>query len=221
MSNPQVADRVLAQGLSGLGLQLPGEAIERLLAYVALLAKWNKTYNLTAIREPEKMVSYHLIDSLAVLPHIPAGALADIGSGGGLPGIPIAIAQPDRRVAVNDSNTKKGAFLRQAAIELKLPNLEVHVGRAEDWHPEQKFEGAISRAFAEIAAFVTACRHLVRPEGFFAAMKGVHPGTEIAQSPEGLHCQSPVRLQVPGVEGERHVVVCSFMQRGVNPCRAS
>jgi 16S rRNA (guanine527-N7)-methyltransferase len=202
------------RGLESLGLALPADAVARLLAYVELLAKWNRTYNLTAIREPERMVSHHLLDSLAVLPHLPEGALADIGSGGGLPGIPIAIAQPQRRVAVNDSNSKKGAFLRQAAIELSLPNLEVRVGRAEDWHPEQRFEAAISRAFAEIAAFVAACRHLVRPGGPFIAMKGVYPQAELAQLPGGLCCGTPIRLQVPAVEGERHIVICRFQEPG-------
>ncbi len=204
----------LARGLDELGLVLPAEAVGRLLAYVALLEKWNRIYNLTAIRDPARMVSHHLIDALAVLPHLPEGGLADIGSGGGLPGIPIAIAQPERRVAVNDSNTKKGAFLRQAAIELKLPNLEVHVGRAEEWRPVQRFDGAISRAFAEISSFVAACRHLVKPGGFFVAMKGMHPQGELAQLPAGLHCCEPVRMHVPAVEGERHVVVCRFQIPG-------
>ena len=121
----------LAEGLEGLGLALPEEATRKLLAYVDLLAKWNRTYNLTAIREPERMVSHHLIDSLAVLPHLPAGTLVDIGAGGGLPGIPIAIANPDLHVTLNDSNHKKGVFMQQAAIELGLSNVRVHVGRGQ------------------------------------------------------------------------------------------
>ncbi|CAN0387056.1 unnamed protein product, partial [Phaeothamnion confervicola] len=198
----------LALGLEGLGLQLPGQAQRQLLAYVELLAKWNRTYNLTAIREPERMVSHHLIDSLSVLPHLPEGALVDIGAGGGLPGIPIAIAQPRRRVTLNDSNHKKGAFMQQAVIELGLGNVEVHVGRAEDWRPETRFDGAISRAFAEIADFIASCRHLVRPGGFFAAMKGVYPHEEIAKVPAGVGCAEPVRLAVPLVDGDRHLVLC-------------
>ena len=138
----------LAHGLEGLGLALPVSASSKLIAYVDLLAKWNRTYNLTAVREPERMVSHHLIDSLSVLPHLPAGTLADIGSGGGLPGIPLAIAQPERRIWLSDSNQKKGAFMRQAVIELALPNVEVHIGRVEEWRPAEAFDGAISRAFA-------------------------------------------------------------------------
>jgi 16S rRNA (guanine527-N7)-methyltransferase len=200
---------MLAQGLDGLSLSLPGEASRKLLAYIDLLSKWNRTYNLTAIREPERMISHHLIDSLAVLPHLPAGLLVDVGSGGGLPGIPIAIANPGVRVTLNDSNHKKGAFMQQAVIELGLTNVEVHIGRVEDWQPAQRFDGAISRAFAELADFIGACRHLVKPDGFFAAMKGVYPHEEIARVPSGVRCETVLRLNVPQVEGERHLVLCS------------
>ena len=199
---------ILARGLERLGLALPVEAQGKLLAYVVLLAKWNRTYNLTAIREPARMVSHHLIDSLAVLPHLPAGTLVDVGSGGGLPGIPIAIAQPQRKVTLNDSNHKKGAFMQQAVIELGLANVEVHVGRTEEWHPATGFDGAISRAFAELGDFIAACRHLVKPGGFFAAMKGVRPDNEILTLPAYIHCDAPLRLLVPLVDGERHLVLC-------------
>ena len=200
---------MLDEGLDRLGLALPDTAVRRLLAYVELLAKWNKTYNLTAVRDPQRMVSHHLIDSLAVLPHLPTGTLVDIGAGGGLPGIPIAIAQPTRAVSLNDSNHKKGAFLQQAAIELGLRNVSIHVGRAEDWHPEERFDGAISRAFAELSDYIAASRHLVKPGGFFAAMKGLHPDDEIARLPNGIECNPVRKLDVPFVEGERHFVICT------------
>lgn len=199
---------LLAEGLDGLGLPLPEDAKRKLLAYVDLLAKWNRTYNLTAIREPERMVSYHLIDSLAVLPYLPAGTLVDVGSGGGVPGIPLAIARPDLRVTLNDSNHKKGAFMQQVVIELGLANAEVHVGRAEEWRPGRLFDGAISRAFAELSDFIAACRHLVKPGGFFAAMKGLFPHDEIARVPSGVRCERVFRLNVPRVDGERHLVLC-------------
>lgn len=198
----------LGEGLTGLGLTLPDEVKRKLLAYVDLLLKWNRTYNLTAIREPERMVSHHLLDSLAVLPHLPEGSLVDVGSGGGLPGIPIAIVQPYRRVTLNDSNQKKGAFLQQAAIELRLANVDVHVGRAEEWRPAELFDGAISRAFAELSDFIAACRHLVKPSGFFAALKGLHPHEEIARIPSGVRSEFVVKLDVPLVEGDRHLVLC-------------
>lgn len=198
----------LARGLAGLNIDLPSEAIHKLLAYVDLLVKWNRTYNLTAIRESERMVSHHLIDSLAVLEHLGAGSLADIGSGGGLPGIPIAIAQPGRAVSLNDSNQKKAAFMQQAAIELDLPNVKVHLGRAEDWKPPVRFDGAISRAFADLGDFIAACRHLVRPGGFYAAMKGVYPHDELMKLPADVSCETPIELLVPLVDGARHLVVC-------------
>ncbi len=202
------AATALAEGLDGLGLALPEEAIRKLLAYVDLLVKWNRTYNLTAIRDPERMVDYHLIDSLAVLPYLPGGTLVDVGSGGGLPGIPLAIVKPELRVTLNDSNHKKGAFMQQAVIELGLANANVHVGRAEEWRPKVLFDGAISRAFAELSDFIAACRHLVKPGGFYAAMKGLYPHDEIARVTGGVRCERVVRLNVPRVEGERHLVLC-------------
>lgn len=199
---------MLVEGLAGLELKLPSEASRKLLAYVELLTKWNRTYNLTAIREPGRMVSHHLIDSLAVLRYLPEGSLVDVGSGGGLPGIPIAIAQPERCVTLNDSNHKKGAFMQQAVIELDLANVSIHVGRVEDWRPAEAFAGAISRAFAELADFVAACRHLVKPGGYFAAMKGVYPHEEIAKVSQDVRCDTVARLNVPLVGGDRHLVLC-------------
>jgi 16S rRNA (guanine527-N7)-methyltransferase len=203
---PHVA--ALQRGLDELGLALPEGAQEKFLAYLELLAKWNKTYNLTAIRDPDKMISHHLLDSLAVLPHLPAGLLADIGSGGGLPGIPLAIAQPARRVMLNDANHKKAAFLQQAVIELKLTNAQVHIGRVQAWRPAQRFACVITRGFAELADFISACRHLLAPGGVLAAMKGVFPRAELERVPAGADCRDVRRLQVPLLEAERHLVLC-------------
>lgn len=198
----------LQRGLDELGLALPEGAQEKFLAYLELLAKWNKTYNLTAIRDPDKMISHHLLDSLAVLPHLPAGLLADVGSGGGLPGIPLAIAQPTRRVTLNDANHKKAAFLQQAVIELKLANAQVQVGRVQAWRPAQRFACVITRGFAELADFISACRHLLAPGGVLAAMKGVFPRDELERVPAGAECRDVRRLQVPQLEAERHLVLC-------------
>lgn len=203
---PQQA--ALQRGLDGLALALPEGAQEKLLAYLELLEKWNKTYNLTAIRDPQKMISHHLLDSLAVLPHLPAGPLADVGSGGGLPGIPLAIAEPARRVTLNDANHKKAAFLQQAVIELKLTNADVHVGRVQAWRPAQRFACVITRGFAELADFISACRHLLAPGGVLAAMKGVFPQAELERVPAGAECRDVRRLQVPLLEAERHLVLC-------------
>ena len=198
----------LARGLNALALPVPPGAQEKLLAYVDLLAKWNRTYNLTAIREPLRMISHHVLDSLAVRPYLPSGSLADVGSGGGLPGIPLAIAEPERSVTLNDANQKKCAFLRQAVIELRLANADVHAGRAQDWRPAQPFACAITRGFAEIAEFLETCRHLVARDGVLAAMKGALPTAELAELPASLHCDEIHRLRVPLVDAERHLVLC-------------
>jgi 16S rRNA (guanine527-N7)-methyltransferase len=200
----------LERGLSELALSLPAQAPAQLMAYLELLAKWNRVHNLSAIRDPLKAVSHHVLDSLAVLGALPQGSLADVGSGGGLPGIPIAIAEPQRRVALNESSEKKGAFLRQAVIELKLANAEVHVERAERWRPLQRFAVVIARGFAELATFVATCRHLVAPGGVLAAMKGAYPRAELARvaHERGCDCSDVRRLRVPLLDAERHLVLC-------------
>jgi len=199
MTPPEALDRGLAQ----LAFELPGGARDRLLQYVALLEKWNRTFNLTAIRNPVEMVSHHLLDSLVVVPHLPlpaaAATLADVGSGAGLPGVPLAIARPQWQVTLNDSNQKKAAFLRQAAIELRLGNVSVHEGRVQDWHPAQRFAAVISRAFAELSEFIAACRHLVAPGGVLAAMKGAAP----ARGDAG----QVIPLTVPLLNAQRHLVL--------------
>jgi 16S rRNA (guanine527-N7)-methyltransferase len=195
----------LERGLGELGLALPAGARERLLAYVALLVKWNRTYNLTAIREPLAMVAHHLLDSLAVLPHLPfpaeRGRLLDAGSGAGLPGIPLAMARPQWRVVLAESNQKKAAFLRQTAIELALENVEVHEGRVEAWRPSALFDVVISRAFAALAEFISVCRHLVAPGGVLAAMTGAAPAVLDPQC-------ALIPLRVPLLHAQRHLVLC-------------
>lgn len=201
----------LERGLGELALALPAGATQQLLAYGELLGKWNRTYNLTAIRDPLQMVSHHLLDSLAVLPHLPlaAGArLADIGSGAGLPGIPLAIARGDCAIVLNDSSHKKTAFIRQAIIELGLRNAQVYEGRVQSWRPAQLFEVVISRAFAELAAFVRACRHLVAKGGILAAMKGHYPRDELARLAGEAHCHEVRELHVPLLEAQRHLALC-------------
>lgn len=201
----------LEQGLAALGIDLSPAAQEKLLAYAALLYKWNKTYSLTAMREQDKAVSHHLLDSLAVLPFVPAGSLLDVGSGGGMPGIPLAIAHPELQVTLLDSNSKKTAFLRQAAIELALPNISVHCGRVEQYHPAVGFTAITSRAFSELADFVSLSRHLLAANGCWLAMKGIWPHEEIGRLPQDIAAEAVHRLVVPGVEGERHLVVLSCL----------
>ena len=192
----------LRRGVTELGLELPQGAEALLLRYVALLEKWNRTYNLTAIRAPAEVVSHHLLDSLAVVPHLPVpaeGALADIGAGAGLPGIPLALARPQWRVTLNDSSEKKLAFLRQATIELKLANVALHEGRVEHWTPQPKFALVISRAFARLDEFRSRCAHLVASGGVLAAMTGA--------APEAGDCRV-IALRVPRLDARRHLVLC-------------
>jgi 16S rRNA (guanine527-N7)-methyltransferase len=208
---PRVA---LERGVNQLALGLSAGACEKLLGYLALLGKWNRTYNLTAIRDPLAMVSHHLLDSLAVLPYLPLAdvdaRLADAGAGAGLPGIPLAVARPQWQVSLVESNEKKAAFLRQAAIELGIPNIEVHEGRIEAWRPAKAFALVISRAFAELADFIDSCRHLLAPNGVFAAMKGKDPRAEIGRLPADVRCRQTVRLTVPFMDAERHLVLCEL-----------
>lgn len=197
----------LERGLETLGIALPEAAQCKLLAYVALLQKWNKTFALTALRDPAKAVSHHLLDSLAVLPYVTQDSLLDVGSGGGQPGIPLAIARPDLAVTLLDSNSKKTAFLQQAVIELELKNVAVHCGRVEQYRPPEKFAGIVSRAFSELADFVTLSAALLKTDGRWLALKGVRPDDEIARLPEAVAVDAVHRLAVPGVEGERHLIV--------------
>ncbi len=200
-------DEQLRQGLAQMGIALPSAAQEKLLAYAALLYKWNKTFSLTAMREEEKAVSHHLLDSLAILPFVAGGNLLDVGSGGGMPGIPLAIACPELQVMLLDSNSKKTAFLRQAAIELGLSNVAVHCGRVEQYDPAIRFAAITSRAFAELADFVSLSGHLLADGGSWLGMKGVWPEDEIARLPSAVRVGCVHRLAVPGVDGERHLVV--------------
>jgi 16S rRNA (guanine527-N7)-methyltransferase len=199
----------LQEGLAALGLALDAHQRAQLADYVALLAKWNKTYNLTAIRDPARMVTHHLLDALAVLPHLPASAslrVLDVGSGGGVPGIPLAIARPDWRVVMVDPNHKKAAFLTQAAIELRLKNAIAHATRVEDLRNEAPFDIVISRAFADLATFAAASARHLAPQGMLVAMKGVHPKEEIAPIVDAFAVDS-IALHVPGVDAARHLVI--------------
>lgn len=210
----------LDSGLSALGFALCTTARQKLLDYAALLLKWNKTYSLTALRGEGQAVSHHLLDSLAVLPYVPEGNLLDVGSGGGMPGIPLAIARPDLDVTLLDSNSKKTAFLQQAVIELDLRNISVHCGRVEQYHPAAGFSAVISRAFADLADFTTLSRHLLLANGCWLAMKGVLPENEIPGLPPGVRVRSVHRLQVPGVDGARHLLVLGDEGAGVSEERS-
>jgi 16S rRNA (guanine527-N7)-methyltransferase len=194
----------LQEGLAALGIGLSATVEEKLAAYLALLGKWNRTYNLSAIRDPQQMVTHHLLDSLAVLPHLPAAveSLADVGSGAGVPGIPLAICRPNLLLASIEANQKKASFQQQAKIELGLDNLSIHCNRVEDLH--LSCDAAISRAFSSLEDFVRQAGHL---SGCLLAMKGVFPGAEIKQLPPGWQVTEAIRLDVPGLAAERHLII--------------
>ncbi|MBN3765140.1 16S rRNA (guanine(527)-N(7))-methyltransferase RsmG [Burkholderia sp. Ac-20365] len=213
MAGREVLADLLEEGVRELGIDLSADQKGKLLDYVALLAKWNNVYNLTAIRDPRQMLIQHILDSLSIIPHLaalgPATAL-DVGSGGGLPGIVLAIVFPDWSITVNDIVHKKSAFQSQAKAELGLGNLSVVTGRVENLRPgvevSGKFDVIVSRAFAELADFVTLARHLVADNGAIWAMKGVRPDGEIERLPEGAHAKQVIRLKVPALDAERHLV---------------
>lgn len=200
--------RQLHTGIAELGLGLTLATEEKLLAYLALLAKWNRTYNLTAVRDEAAMVAVHLLDSLAVLPHLGAiRSLADVGSGGGLPGIPLALARPELQVSLIESSQKKASFLKQAKIELGLANVSIECARAEEVALASPFEAVISRAFSDLATFVLVAGHLLAPGGRLLAMKGVPPHEEIVGLPPAWRLTQCIPLGVPGLAVERHLMV--------------
>jgi 16S rRNA (guanine527-N7)-methyltransferase len=200
-----IVEAELAQAFDALQLPYAAEASEKLVDFVALIAKWNRVYNLTAVRDPAKMLTHHVLDSVAVAPYIAEGSLLDIGSGAGLPGIPLAIIAPQRRVTLLDSNQKKSAFQRQAVIELRLENVEVVNARVEDWQAPEHFAVVISRAFSELADFAAAGTRFCEPGGMLAAMKGMYPADELERLPS--MAAEVIPLNVPGVDAERHVVL--------------
>jgi len=196
------------EGLRALGLAIDDDARARMRAHLDLVAKWNRVHNLTSVREPEQMVTLHLIDSLSVLPHLGnAQRIADIGTGAGFPGVPLALARPQARVTLVESSHKKCSFLEQVKAEVGIPNIEVVCGRVEQWTPAEPFDAVVSRAFAELADFVLQARHLVRPGGTILAMKGVYPYEEIARLPATHRVRDVAEMRVPGLDAKRHLVV--------------
>jgi len=202
-------ERVLEQGLQALGIECPLEVRGRLLDYVCLLAKWNRVYNLTAVREPQEMVTRHLLDSLAVLPHLRAmqpKQVLDVGTGGGLPGIPLALLMPDTDFVLLDSNSKKTRFVQQAVTELELRNVEVVHARVEQYHPDAPFDVVISRAFSSLREMVEKAGAYCGSEGVLLAMKGAWPEQELADLSPEFTLRKSLRLQVPGLDEERHLI---------------
>jgi len=203
---------LLIKGLAQLDLLLADAAQQQLLDYLALLQKWNKVYNLISRKESDNLVVRHLLDSLSVLPYINGSRVVDVGSGAGLPGMPLAIANPQCHFTLLDCNSKKASFRNQAVIELGLKNVTVVDTRAEKFRSEQGFDSVISRAFATIADMLAVAGHLAAPGGQFLAMKGVYPEQELAELPEGYQLEAVQPLDVPFLGAERHLAVVTRIE---------
>lgn len=199
-------EKRLQQGLQEMGLDLAVPVRKKLLNFLELLEKWNRAYNLTAVRDPEQMVPRHLLDSLTVLPYLQGPRVLDIGTGAGLPGIPLALARPDLEFTLLDSNAKKTRFATQALHELGLKNVAVVQERVEKFHPETKFDTLMARAFASIPDMLAASRHLCAPRGRFLVMKGVFPREELAAVTDGYQVEVKA-LRIPGLDAARHLVI--------------
>lgn len=196
----------LTHGGEALGLSLDDSQYEQLLDYLALLVRWNRAFNLTAVRDPAEMVTRHLLDSLAVLPHLPPGHCIDVGTGPGLPGIPLAIARPAQSIHLLDSNVKKTRFLFQATSELGLGNTRIFHCRVEDHAPEGGYDVVLSRAFASLDDMVDGCAHLLVPGGCFLAMKGQWPEAEWQAVAGRCELRARHELAVPGLAEQRHLL---------------
>jgi 16S rRNA (guanine527-N7)-methyltransferase len=199
--------RQLRRGLKALELELTSQQCDELIDFIDLLTKWNRVYNLTAIRDRQLSVSAHLLDCLAVAPYLTGRRVLDVGSGAGLPGIPLAIARPEWDFVLLDSNQKKAAFLRQAVAELQVKNANVTCERVETWRPVQRFDTIICRALTSLTDFVNLSKHLLAPGGTFAAMKGAHPDEEIAQLSAEYRVKQVLPLAIPELNAERHLVL--------------
>jgi 16S rRNA (guanine527-N7)-methyltransferase len=199
------SSEILSAGLGELGLALTAEQQERLLEFIRLLAKWNRRFNLTAV-EGAAMISHHLLDSLSVLPFIKGESVLDVGSGAGLPGLPLAVARPDCQCVLLDSNGKKTRFMRQAVLELGLPNVTVVQSRIEEYRPEPAFDTVVSRAFGVLVEFVQATRGVRAPGTRLLAMKGLYPAAELTGLSGAGYRADVIKLNVPGLAAERHLV---------------
>jgi 16S rRNA (guanine527-N7)-methyltransferase len=193
--------------LDSAGITLPENQKQQLVGYVELLHKWNKAYNLTSVRHPDEMLVRHILDSIVVEPHLQGSRFIDVGTGPGLPGIPLAIVRPDSHFTLLDSLGKRVRFLRQVQHELHLENITPVQSRVEEFPAEPPFDGVISRAFASMTDMVTWCKHLPAENGRFYALKGQRPDEEIAALPAEFSVEEVIRLQVPELDGERHLVM--------------
>ena len=209
MAAEKSLSKMLKQGIAELGVHVDRRAQDAMLAYLELLKRWNRVYNLTAVAGDARSVTRHLLDSLSIITYLHGERIIDIGSGAGLPGVPISLSCPARHIVLLDSNAKRCRFLRQVKAELKLDNVEIVQNRAENYQPAEKFDSLLSRAFSDLPAFVTACRHLVAEGGKILAMKGNWEEGMADDLPGDFRVEDVIKLDVPGLEEQRHLVICT------------
>ncbi|KXI22712.1 16S rRNA (guanine(527)-N(7))-methyltransferase RsmG [Photobacterium sanguinicancri] len=197
----------LAQLIAQTDLVVSEQQIDQLIGYVALLHKWNKAYNLTSVRDPHEMIVKHIMDSIVVSEHLVGDRFIDVGTGPGLPGIPLAIMNPEKSFTLLDSLGKRIRFIRQVVFELKITNVTPVQSRVEEFQPEIGFDGVLSRAFASMNDMVSWCHHLPAETGCFMALKGQFDQQEVAELPEWCSVTEVKSLQVPELDGERHLVI--------------
>ncbi|WP_338294761.1 16S rRNA (guanine(527)-N(7))-methyltransferase RsmG [Planctobacterium marinum] len=195
-----------------LGVPVTAQQKQKLLDFLQLLHKWNKAYNLTSVRDPEQMLYVHILDSIAVAPLLSKNTYIDVGTGPGLPGIPLAIMYPDKQFVLLDSLGKRIRFIKQVAYELSLTNIEPVQSRVEDYQPETAFDGVLSRAFASISDMLSWCQHLTDDKGVFLALKGQYPEQELANLPDGFTMTSADELIVPGLDADRYLITVKRTQ---------
>jgi len=205
--SPAQLDSALKEGIAAQGLQVEDQARAAMLQYLGLLQRWNKAYNLTSIKDPVQMLSYHLLDSLSIGPHLQGQSFIDVGTGAGLPGIPLAVTHPDKNFSLLDSNGKKIRFLFQIKTALKLSNVKEMQGRVDEYKPEQRYDGVISRAFASLSDMIDGSEHLLVPGGRFYAMKGRYPDKELSALPKGYKVEQAIELEVPTLDQQRHLII--------------
>tara|TARA_R110000868_G_scaffold158036_3_gene385779 strand:+ start:28917 stop:29582 length:666 start_codon:yes stop_codon:yes gene_type:complete len=206
----QAEAKLLADALKQGNIDARGVEQEKFIQFIELMIKWNRAYNLTSVRDPKQIIARHIMDSLAIMPWVTGQNILDIGTGAGLPGIPLAIMLPDTEFVLLDSNGKKCRFLVQAIRELQLDNVSVVKERVEEYFPGHKFDQIVSRAFSSISDMVLLSHHLCASDGDFMAMKGIYPQAEMADIPNGYRITGAHALEVPGLDGERNLITLKF-----------